>query len=583
MASDVELSRLLNELTPAEIAEILELTSVEVDEILQQPLPNLADGKSSSSLDEHATDEESVLAMWAADVQVSTDAVLAQALQHSDDAAFIASHQYAQRLLAAEKRNALDAEFAWRLQELENKGGVIDDIYDIEQVLGIEEIESILASNPNEKGKGAIKPNHREAHDWVQLEVDDDFDAQVDSTQQKPSINECGICMEAIQLVHSPVNAARYRQVSTSTTRPFGVAIPCPGDHQYCQECLVFYIKLKIDPNGDGRGNPNTIVFPIVCPGCSIADEGGGLTDEIASRILSEKDFQIWRRQRLLDSRPRVYCPNKQCSVLVQNHEDTVGPQVECLACHHLMCIPCRSPWHDNLTCQQYQALPPDERAPEDQQALQLMQAQDWRRCPECMIIVELTIGCNHVTCRCGSQFCFKCGSKWDAKMSKCTRNPPCALWDEDMLLEAQARLHRNPPPGANLVRRRPPLAILNERVVPYPLHIIRAAIPNPLPVWRAHFVWFAGWLMNIFRLRRGFNFARRPAPVAHPAHQPLLPGHADNLAHGDQNMNPNEDWMLEPYVYPPFAQIPLGLYLLGYYSLIAVLMFNVEWLVKLS
>lgn len=100
--------------------------------------------------------------------------------------------------------------------------------------------------------------------------------------------------MEAIQLVHSPVNAARHRQVSTSTTRPFGVAIPCPGDHQYCQECLVFYIKLKIDPNGDGRGNPNTIVFPIVCPGCSIADEGGGLTDEIASRILSEKDFQIW-------------------------------------------------------------------------------------------------------------------------------------------------------------------------------------------------------------------------------------------------------------------------------------------------
>lgn len=138
-ASDVdipsELTRLPKELTPADMLRISE-----------QPLVESSPAAGKSSLNEHLTDEELALAMWAADVQVSTDAVLAQALQHSDDAAFIASHQYAQRLLAAEKRNALDAEFARRLQELENKGGVIDGIYDIEQALGIEEIESILVS-----------------------------------------------------------------------------------------------------------------------------------------------------------------------------------------------------------------------------------------------------------------------------------------------------------------------------------------------------------------------------------------------------------------------------------------------------
>ncbi|KAG9003806.1 hypothetical protein FRB93_010822 [Tulasnella sp. JGI-2019a] len=74
---------------------------------------------------------------------------------------------------------------------------------------------------------------------------------------------------------------------------------------------------------------------------------------------------------------------------------------------------------------------------PEDRAVLELARAQQWRRCPSCRVIVELTQGCNHITCTCRSEFCFRCGSDW---RGQCTSNPPCALWEEDMLLEANAR-----------------------------------------------------------------------------------------------------------------------------------------------
>lgn len=86
------------------------------------------------------------LAMLAADVRMSSDAAYAQALQHSDDAASIASRQYAQQLLAAEKKVALDVEFARRLQQLENSGDIDENMDDAERVLGRGDIERIMVS-----------------------------------------------------------------------------------------------------------------------------------------------------------------------------------------------------------------------------------------------------------------------------------------------------------------------------------------------------------------------------------------------------------------------------------------------------
>ena len=35
------------------------------------------------------------------------------------------------------------------------------------------------------------------------------------------------------------------------------------------------------------------------------------------------------------------------------------------------------------------------------------------RRCNRCKFIVEKSQGCDHMTCRCGYEFCYICGGKY--------------------------------------------------------------------------------------------------------------------------------------------------------------------------
>jgi len=48
-----------------------------------------------------------------------------------------------------------------------------------------------------------------------------------------------------------------------------------------------------------------------------------------------------------------------------------------------------------------------------------------------CRFFVELEVGCYHMTCRCGHEFCYLCTSRW--------KTCSCPQWDEGRLLQ-QAR-----------------------------------------------------------------------------------------------------------------------------------------------
>jgi hypothetical protein len=46
-----------------------------------------------------------------------------------------------------------------------------------------------------------------------------------------------------------------------------------------------------------------------------------------------------------------------------------------------------------------------------DADLLKLARARGWRQCPACAHMIERSFGCNSVTCRCGTLFCYGCGS----------------------------------------------------------------------------------------------------------------------------------------------------------------------------
>ncbi|TCD68696.1 hypothetical protein EIP91_009980 [Steccherinum ochraceum] len=330
MATDV-LSELL-------IAQLLEedmrmLNSQQEAESLQvtQALADSARGKGripKRAQKEATPDGDLAMRLMAEEARLSSDAALAQSLQHTDDAHATANRQFALRLAASEKKVLLDAEFARRLQEADDEMDIdAQNMKDAESVLGRDAIEQIIAGDLNNKGKGKeevkreLSPEQPRQAKRIKKEkavVRIKEEEDVDVAMQHHQYPTCGICMDPFQATHSPVSAANY-------------------------------IKTKLDPNDDGSGSPNATVFPIACPECPTEKWIAGISDDVASRVLSEKMMTLW-------------------------------------------------------------------------------------------VIVELTMGCNHITCRCGTHFCFKCGSLWDVKNTKCLRVPSCDLWDENMLLEERER-----------------------------------------------------------------------------------------------------------------------------------------------
>jgi len=102
----------------------------------------------------------------------------------------------------------------------------------------------------------------------------------------------CGICFEPFQATHSPISAALT--ANSSAKLPFGLRLPCPGQHPYCISCLAEYIRGKLDPSGTGDMNTNTLVFPIRCPGCPITDWETGIQDDVAEKVLDGGSMFIW-------------------------------------------------------------------------------------------------------------------------------------------------------------------------------------------------------------------------------------------------------------------------------------------------
>jgi len=124
-------------------------------------------------------------------------------------------------------------------------------------------------------------------------------------------------------------------------------------------------------------------------------------------------------------AKDRRYCPWPMCSAFLGSVQ-TLDRETACPACHGLLCTHCQQPAHPwSSSCSR-----------EDDSAMidHLLEENRWQRCPGCSVIVELSFGCNHMTCRCGAEFCYECATVW--------KNCGCAVWNEQKLYaEAERRI----------------------------------------------------------------------------------------------------------------------------------------------
>ncbi|KAI1762122.1 hypothetical protein GGR53DRAFT_430471 [Hypoxylon sp. FL1150] len=184
-----------------------------------------------------------------------------------------------------------------------------------------------------------------------------------------------------------------------------------PCGHEYCRDCLATLFRCAMS---------DETLFPPRCCRQTIPLERNQI-------FLPEDLVHQFRAKSVEFSTPhRTYCHEPTCSAFIppRNYE---GDVATCSDCGAQTCVTCKNRWH-------HDDCPNDEGL---QQVLEMAEENSWQRCPRCLSMIELSHGCFHMTCKCGSQFCYLCCEPW--------KNCNCRHWDEHRLLNrAEVIYNRN-------------------------------------------------------------------------------------------------------------------------------------------
>ncbi|KAJ4872138.1 zinc finger (C3HC4-type RING finger) family protein [Raphanus sativus] len=194
--------------------------------------------------------------------------------------------------------------------------------------------------------------------------------------------------------------------------------------HRFCFHCVKQHVEVKLL-----HGTvPN-------CPHDGCKSE---MVMDACRRLLTPKLSEMWK-QRIKDNAipvaERVYCPYPRCSALMSKTKITesaksllsVYPESgvrRCVECRGLFCVDCKVQWHGKVSCTEYKKLHPNPPA-DDVKLNSLANNKTWCQCDKCQHVIELTQGCNHITCRCGFEFCYNCGGEWNKETGTCAKHCP--------------------------------------------------------------------------------------------------------------------------------------------------------------
>ncbi|KAK9070062.1 hypothetical protein SSX86_010461 [Deinandra increscens subsp. villosa] len=227
-------------------------------------------------------------------------------------------------------------------------------------------------------------------------EEDDKFRIKSDpqtSSKKRPLVTSfCGICMD--------IKASSEMFENTKVC-----------GHQFCSECIRGHVAAKIQENR----------IKITCPepSCQVmigpeACRSIGVPQEVLER---------WEKilcESVIMEAQKFYCPFKDCSAMLVDDGGVAVTSSECPFCHRLFCAQCKVAWHCGMSCAESQSV----KRGDDNLLMKLAKKKKWMQCPKCKFMVEKVVGCQHISCRCGYQFCYGCGrsafGSHDATLCKC-------------------------------------------------------------------------------------------------------------------------------------------------------------------
>jgi hypothetical protein len=161
----------------------------------------------------------------------------------------------------------------------------------------------------------------------------------------------------------------------------------CEHKRNFCESCLHHYVIYKVRTFEE-----------VHCPhdGCSAKLEPS--SDFFKALPLDiQKNYKKIYQFFMISKDPNLkICPKEDCEGIIRVTGDNL---MLCDICTRSFCGNCLLEQHEG-ECDSHEVLFFEENL-------------HYRRCKKCKFIIEKNQGCNHITCRCGYQFCYVCGDKW--------------------------------------------------------------------------------------------------------------------------------------------------------------------------
>ncbi|KAL7936877.1 hypothetical protein V8C35DRAFT_277386 [Trichoderma chlorosporum] len=166
------------------------------------------------------------------------------------------------------------------------------------------------------------------------------------------------------------------------------VKVPC---HSYCRDCFVRLVTAAVQ--SEQQWPPkcclNQIPFKTVLK---------NIPDDL------KKTFHERSSEWEIPISERVYCHVPDCGIWIKPGKISLARRQARCERNHVTCTICRGQAHGNGDCPQDQDLNLTNLLAEE---------EGWKHCYSCHALVEHKEACQHMTCRCGAQFCYVCGLRW--------------------------------------------------------------------------------------------------------------------------------------------------------------------------
>lgn len=192
--------------------------------------------------------------------------------------------------------------------------------------------------------------------------------------------------------------------------------------HELCDTCWAGHFAAQLQELG------KDVVYKSHCPevGC-MTNVQQVMWEELARDVDLRKYKQFTLHTFVPLTGNVVWCPNPKCTRAIRYRHQRAD--LHC-TCGMRFCVHCWSEAHSPATCEEFSQWKEDTASLTDLLTNRVLM-QNYKKCPRCGVFMERTAGCNHITCKCGHQWCYMCKGDWSTHGSHTGGHYRCNIYEE--------------------------------------------------------------------------------------------------------------------------------------------------------